>query len=438
MMLAERQLEVTWWDGSVVGHLANRGTIYFGYSDTWLERGHNLSPLALPFTPTAFNGAKGIDGVPGLIADCLPDAWGRKVAAKEFASKRWGTPSTMALLAWRGGRGLGALRFKPALDNNGKAKKQDLETVSASALARAAAAVQRGDPVEILPQLARGGTAGGAFPKALVVKHRDGTLSVAEPMAGETACILKLETPDRLGQTACEHAYTEMAQAAGIRTVKTELLKDRENSKVQHLLVQRFDIPDINKPERRLHFHSLSGLLQREAGSLDYLDLFRAAVRLGCGRDEIKEIFRRMLFNVLASNSDDHGKNHAFAYDDSTKRWAPTPAYDVSFHSVMLERGMQIRGEVWPTVSTMREIGSELEISTSEFNALFKKIVVAIARWKEFARAADVPANLLREIGERHDRIRESVTKISKKRRPRGPSQADQPSRVKAKTNIGH
>jgi len=343
---SERQLEVTWWDGSIVGHLANRGTIYFGYEEAWLERGHNLSPLTLPFTPAPFNGAKGIDGVPGLLADCLPDAWGRKVAAKEFAARRWGTPSTMTLLAWRGDRGLGALRFRPAPDDAGKAKKRELDTVSASALARAAAAVQRGDPAKILPQLVRGGTAGGAFPKALVVRHEDGTLSVGEPILGGVPCILKLETPDRTGQTACEHAYAEMARAAGIHAVTTELLPDPETPGVQHLLVRRFDIPDLEKPRRRLHFHSLSGILHREAGSLDYLDLLRVGVRLGSNRNDLRELSRRMIFNVLASNTDDHGKNHAFVYAETNKQWTPSPAYDVSFHPMMLERGMRIRGEV--------------------------------------------------------------------------------------------
>jgi len=88
----EKRLQVHWWDGSLVGHLVHRGTIYFVYDETWIKRGHNLSPLSLPFTAIAFNGGKGIDGLPGLIADCLPDSWGRKVARKEFAKNKWGEP----------------------------------------------------------------------------------------------------------------------------------------------------------------------------------------------------------------------------------------------------------------------------------------------------------------------------------------------------------
>ena len=63
-------LTVQWWDGSTVGHLVSRGTIYFVYDEAWLARRHDLSPLSLPFTASAFNGARGIDGLPGLIADC--------------------------------------------------------------------------------------------------------------------------------------------------------------------------------------------------------------------------------------------------------------------------------------------------------------------------------------------------------------------------------
>jgi hypothetical protein len=78
----EKSLQVRWWDGSVVGHLIQRGTIYFVYDEAWIKKGHNLSPLSLPFTTLAFNGSKGMNGLPGLIGNCIPDAWGYKMARK--------------------------------------------------------------------------------------------------------------------------------------------------------------------------------------------------------------------------------------------------------------------------------------------------------------------------------------------------------------------
>ena len=95
------KLEIRWWNGRVVGHLLNRGSNFFAYDPAWLELGHNLSPLKLPFTAAVYNAGKEEDGLPGLLADCLPDAWGRKVAALHFAAQKLGPLSAVNLLAWR-------------------------------------------------------------------------------------------------------------------------------------------------------------------------------------------------------------------------------------------------------------------------------------------------------------------------------------------------
>jgi serine/threonine-protein kinase HipA len=223
----ERRLQAIWWDGSVIGHLIQRGTIYFVYDETWIRRGHDLSPLSLPFTTIAFNGSKGIDGVSGLIADCLPDSWGRKVARQEFAKNKWGEPTSMSLLAWRGKRGVGALHFMPPLQESFSA----LENISAAALARGAAEIQRGEPSKVLEQLAKGGTAGGAFPKCLVLAYADGTLRVGAPDGVGQPSLLKIDLSEDGNKAAAEHAYALMARAAGIRSVQTQLIKEKGPSK---------------------------------------------------------------------------------------------------------------------------------------------------------------------------------------------------------------
>ena len=92
----EKQLRVLWWDGSTIGHLVHRGPLYFAYDPEWIARGLNLSPVSLPYRDVAYNGAKGVEGLPGLLADCLPDAWGRRVARAEFAKNKWGEPMAMS------------------------------------------------------------------------------------------------------------------------------------------------------------------------------------------------------------------------------------------------------------------------------------------------------------------------------------------------------
>lgn len=403
----EKVLRVHWWDGSVVGHLVNRGAIYFVYDETWIKRGHNLSPLSLPFTDVAFNGSKAVLGLPGLISDCLPDSWGLKVARREFARNKWGEPDPMTLLAWRGTRGLGALQFLPVLqETNGSSQ---LESISAEALARGAAEIERGEPAEVLSQLAKGGTAGGAYPKALVLFYEDGTLRVGKPDGRGKPCLLKFDLSQGGENAACEHVYALMAKLAGIRAVETRLIEDQSPEKRRHLLVERFDVSKAKDAGHRSHFHSVSGLLHKEPGDLDYRDLFRSAIRLAVPAPELRELARRMVFNVLASNHDDHGKNHAFLYDEDRREWTLTPAYDMTYGPGVLERGMLIVGEVWPEAKTMEDLCLQAGLRLDEARAIFEQVKAAMDQWPDLAQQAGISAGLIREISDRHLRIRSRV-----------------------------
>jgi serine/threonine-protein kinase HipA len=403
------KLEIRWWDGTVVGHLVNRGSNFFGYDPGWLERGHNLSPLKLPFTAAIFNAGKEEDGLPGLLADCLPDAWGRKVAALHFAAEKLGPLTPLNLLAWRGSRGLGALQVHPALGDNNSPK---LAAITAASLARGAAEIQRGTPAALLPQLVQGATAGGAYPKTLVLAYRDGTLAVGAPDGVGMPALLKLDLSARGGLAQCEHAYASMSRAAGIRSVSTALIAESSKSKRRHLLVHRFDVAAEN-PSCRFHFHSLARMLHhdhRHAGRLlDYLDLFRTAIKLAIPLAELREIARRMVFNVLAANPDDHGRNHAFLYDEEQRSWSLTPAFDVTFHAGVLDRGLRVNSEVWPRLETMESMGREVGITKAEFAELLDAVQTAIGRWGDHAKRAGVPKDILAEARTWHRRIRESV-----------------------------
>lgn len=401
----EKKLRVCWWDDSTVGHLIHRGTIYFVYDQEWLRRGLDLSPMSLPFTDVAFNGAKGINGLPGLIADCLPDAWGQKVARTHFAKNKWGEPTALSLLAWRGPRGLGALHFQPVLG----IREAKLEAISAAALARGAAEIERGEPSEVLPQLARGGTAGGVWPKALVMAYDDGSLSVGEPDGEGTPCLLKFDLSGTGENARGEYCYAIMAQAAGIRMTECRLIPEAPDLPRRHVLMTRFDISADGNPRKRTHFHSASGMLHKEPDALDYRDLFRTALRLNVGREELCELARRMIFNVLTSNHDDHGKNHAFMLDEESGQWVMTPAYDLTYSSGIIQRGTQIAGEVWPKAATMEALCRSASLTKGEFDAALESVRAAVARWEQWADEGSLPCAKATEIRSRFDRIQYEV-----------------------------
>ncbi|MBX9578050.1 MAG: type II toxin-antitoxin system HipA family toxin [Chthoniobacterales bacterium] len=407
----QSHLQVHWWDGTLVGHLVHRGTIYFTYDEAWIEQGHDLSPLSLPLTTAAFNGAGLLDGLPGMISDCLPDVWGRKVARRFFAENKWGEPSVLSLLQWRSDRGLGALQFLPPIESKEGKIGTQLKKISTALLARNAEKIERGEPSKVLPQLVEGGTAGGVYPKTLILGYADGTLRVGPPDGEGVPSILKFDLSNKGEHASCEHAYAMMAKAAGINVVTTNLIEEGGIQQRRHLLIKRFDIPDSSDLQCRFHFHSLSGLLHKSPTDLDYQDLFRAALRLKLPLSEIEEIARRLIFNLLASNHDDHGKNHAFLYHEKDRTWHLTPAYDLNYTPGMLERGMSICGEVWPAMNTVEALCVDAGVTQKKFRSLLKEVESGIARWPHFAKKADVSKSMIQEIKQRHELIRDRIIK---------------------------
>ena len=397
-------LEVRFHDGRLVGRLVHCGPVYFAYDAGWLATGHNLSPLSLPFTETPFNcKAEGCEGLPGVIADSLPDAWGMKVAQAVFARADWGRPTPVKLLAWIGRGGVGALSFHPPTEPRNEYSGR----ISAASLAREAKAVMRGDPKAVISTLESAGLAGGAQPKALVMEHADGSLSLAKTPAarGDTPSLLKLSVPGQPanGDAATEHAFGRMTAAAGIRTASSKLIEDEHGTR--HLLVKRFD---FDARGGRKHMHSLSALLHRPKHGLDYADLFQAIAALP-SPDCVAEAARRMVFNLYAGNDDDHGRNHAFLYDEPSHTWQLSPAYDVTFSPATLSRGMTIMGEMRPSWKRLAEWLETTGLSPSTIKNIRDDVLKAISRWKHFADQSGVPQERIKAISNELDAIAEAI-----------------------------
>jgi serine/threonine-protein kinase HipA len=261
-------LRIQWQDGRLVGKLVVPGATFFGYDETWLAEGYNLSPLAVPFSPVVFRQRQdGFDHLPWFLSDCLPDQWGRRLMERDFRALDV-SPTPMRMLAWVGNRGLGALSFAPALEETHS--QSAWEQVTPLLLTREAEAVVRDSPPETFRHLRQGGTAGGAYPKATVGLRRDGTLVTRGNVAaarepGMKLGILKLDVeedplrPSSDGRV--EAAYLQMARAAGIRTTRFRVMPDLTADRPRHhLFVERFDFAPR---DRRLHLLSLTGALHR-------------------------------------------------------------------------------------------------------------------------------------------------------------------------------
>lgn len=422
------EAEVRLWGGTV-GALVEleTGRIIFEYSEDFRRSGLEISPLHLPIDlvgPQSFEELRrqpAFLGLPGVFSDALPDAFGRSVirAYYEARGETERALSPVQRLLYVGERALGALTFHPAQDVPTRSAEQ--ESLEVQALAHDARRIVRGKPDVAVPEIYRiGSSAGGRRPKAIV--HYDptsGTLrSGGTPVKrGETPCILKFDgvgsegDADSLGPpqpyNRIEAAYRDMAVAAGVEMGEIDVL---EVNGYAHLLIHRFDI----EAGERLHQHTFGGLVHvdyNEPGASSYEEYFRTVLRLGMAYDSLRQAFRRMAFNVLAVNQDDHVKNLSFHMDQSGQ-WALTPAYDITFAcGEGWTRAHQLR--IRDRMDGIRE--ADLLAVAREFGIKKPERIVdqarsAIARWEGFAAEYGVPADVVgairKELNARDTQVR--------------------------------
>jgi serine/threonine-protein kinase HipA len=415
-------LLVRWYDGRLVGRVTAPGPTYFAYDEGWLNTGHSLAPLSVPFTTAAFrNAQEEFDFLPGFLADCLPDGWGRAVMRQDFAASGV-TGSPLQMLAWVGRRGIGALQFEPEMDLG--ANDTHWRPVTAKLLAREAQAVVSKAPPEAFAHLRAAATPGGALPKATVGKLPDGTLAVGGDVPGILARfesaklgLLKLHVEDmvtpRYTDGRLEHAYMQMAAAAGIRTARTELMSQaRPHGTFHHLFVERFDYEPATG--RRRHLVTLAGMLQRF--TLTYADLLLATRTLTSDMGEVHEAVRRMIFNVRSANWDDHGKNHSFMYDDAAQQWHLSPAYDLTFNADEAGHYGGVSVQTFgrsPSRSRLAEVAAEAGVTSETFDRLDAGVTAALARWPEIACANDVPNDVATRASQFHASVAEQLSVAS-------------------------
>jgi len=408
-------LNVRWHDGRLVGRVLTNGPTYFAYDEAWLATGHDLSPVMLPFTPEPFRQrVANFDQLPGFLADCLPDQWGRRMMNRAFSEAEV-TATPMRMLAWVGRRGIGALSFEPAMDETHS--ESGWELVNPLLLTREAQAVLAAQPAAAFEHLRRGGTAGGALPKATVALLADGRILVGGDVAAATRDhagaklgLLKLDCEDnstgRPTDGRMEHAYMEMARAARVRTARTQLKLDTAGGRERrHLFVERFDCEPATG--KRFHLHTLAGVLHNY--DLTYEDLLLTTRRVTASHVEVLEAVRRMIFNVRSGNADDHGKNHSFLYQEEGRLWTLSPAYDLTLN---FSEGQQYDGlfpssfGTSPRRTALAGTALDAGVSQQEFDQVDAEVTAAVARWPEFAAAAGLPA----EDRDRAARIHEGLT----------------------------
>jgi len=293
----------------------------------------NISPIKLPFQPDrVFNyyDSMAFDGLPGVFADSLPDSFGNVLMQRFFERKglQGHKLSIIDKLSYMGSKAVGAIEYHPPEGEN-----FDFLGIEFREYVQKIRKVIEGSAKEVIQEeILRHPSPGGARPKASVIWDRGKDIMKAGDWSDNEAngyehWIVKFDEKGK-ELTKIEYVYFELARQAGLTTPETALI---EMGGETHFAIKRFD--RNFKGERKLHRASLAGLLHKdfmEAGLVSYEDFFRLALQLSGSYEDVKEAFRRMVFNVIGRNCDDHIKNVSFLMD-SKGNWELSPAYDLIY-----------------------------------------------------------------------------------------------------------
>ena len=407
-----------------------RNVAAFEYDSQFARSGIQLSPLVMPLSGQVHQFPElprnTFHGLPGLLADSLPDKFGNALIDAWLATQGRSPESFSAVerLCYTGTRGMGALEFAPVLGpKHRKASKLEVD-----ALVRLAGEVlthrgqlqghlhAAGKAKALRDILTVGTSAGGARAKAVIAWNpqthevRSGQIAAGD---GFEYWLLKFdgvdgnrdkERDDPKGYGAVEFAYHRMAEAAGITMSECRLLE--ENGR-RHFMTRRFDrLADGQK----LHLQSLCALAHfdfNQAGAYGYEQALLAIRRLQLPMAAVEEQFRRMVFNVVARNQDDHVKNIAFLMNPLGE-WSLAPAFDVTYS---FNPAGAWTGTHQMTLNGKRDGFTREDFVQCARSALMKRgraatileeVQTTVERWPEFAAEAGVPDEWRDKIQKTH------------------------------------
>lgn len=341
-MIFAKALEVRLW-GKVVGHVGkvSNGVMQFEYAKEFLSSGLEISPFEMPLETTRTfkqpNPAITFRGLPGILADCLPDRFGMRVIS-EFYKKKYNLNTqeidAIKMLLYVGNRSMGALEFTPTENTDDDSFLN--KTLEISRLHEQAKKVLEGKADEVTAQIMRiSGSAGGARAKALIdYNPKKGQIrsGFSKPKDGFVPCIIKFDGVKEGEEGNCygrlELIYSIMARRCNISFPATHLLEESERA---HFIVERFD--RNRKKEKIYHFASLCGLTGRDyfqKHSCTYEEFFQVVNYLTKDTSQVIEALKIAVFNIIFRNQDDHTKNFAFLMDQKGV-WSLAPAYDLTY-----------------------------------------------------------------------------------------------------------
>lgn len=402
----------------------------FQYDEKFVKTGIELSPLKMPLSNQVYT-FPGLNfdtfkGLPGMLADSLPDDFGSAVMNAWIAGQGRSPDDITPLqrLQYIGKCGMGALEFAPAsqvrhLNAAQQVEIQGLVDIVQGVLDASGAFEVALNPKGraghegILALLSVGMSAGGARPKAVLAFNDDFTKvrsGQANVPPGFTRYLMKFDGvyehsagretfADPMGFGAMEYVYHLMATQCGIRMMPCRLLDEGAR---RHFITQRFD----RVGDKKIHVQTLNGMAHvdfKKPGSFSYAELFAVARELKLSANDAEQIIARMVFNIVARNHDDHSKNFAFMMQG--KDWSLAPAYDLAYSYKpgspwVNSHWMSLNGKrddfVRDDFFSLEKLGTFF--SRHKINDVIDRTLECVSKWPSLASEYGVPKLLADEV----------------------------------------
>lgn len=410
--------------GRYVGALVKTDQgIAFQYDLEFKKSGLNLSPINLPLEGKEVymneTDWKDTEGIPGLIYDSLPDRFGNNLLRAYFTDKGLteNDIDVFTKLQYIGSRGMGALEYQPSSEieqTDDVISMEEIEKISAIASqGKEALNTNLKDKKALLQILHIGTSAGGARAKALIaINKANGDIKSGQLQHNSEYeyYLIKIdganekELSEPSGYGRLEYTYSQLAKDCNIHMTECALYNDL------HFITKRFDRGPNGE---KIHVHSLCGmhgLNYNRIGEYSYEQYFLTARKLGLGQDTMEEIFRRMVFNVLAHNCDDHTKNFSFMMNQDGD-WSLSPAFDICYsydssNEWVNGHNMRVNNKRRDiTFSDLMTVGEKFNIKKRK--EIIKMIKLVVDKFQEYAKRNHVSLNLISEVEKNRPRIGE-------------------------------
>ncbi len=417
-------VRVKMW-GTTVGYLHqdDNGMVGFQYDEEFLKSNIEISPIKMPLSTVTYSfpalPEQTFHGLPGMVADSLPDKFGNIVINRylESQGRTADSLSVIEKLCYTGKRGMGALEYEPSQELTSMNETVDLDALTklASEILSEKEQIHIEKNDNLMAQLMEcGSSVGGARAKTLIAWNpetndiRSGQINAGK---GYEYWLLKFDNiknnkdkdsrPDDGEYTKVEYAYYLMALDAGIEMSECRLYKENGSA---HFMTKRFDRKGIKG--EKLHMQSLCALAHMDFNSprvYSYEEAFAVMKQLKLPYNDFTQLFRRMVFNEYAKNYDDHTKNISFLMDKKGT-WSLAPAYDMTFSfrkdSIWVSaHQMLINGKSDNiTEDDMLKVAGKVGIKKSDAVKLMDQVKTSVSKWEAFAVKAGMSEHNTKKI----------------------------------------